>query len=264
VERQPEQRDESPAPVVHDATNPSQGASTRPSRALGATALARALDRKPAEVAIRKRPTQARGAATFDAILDAAATLLEEGGYEILTTNLVAEIAGINIATLYQYFPSKEAILLALFRRDTDVRTAAGTEPLQRSSDSSDWRTVLHQGIDILVEQRRRQPGAGALRRAMRSLPELQAYERETMVVRARAVAASVARRKDMDPERANRIGLCVVETTAALLDVWSLGDASGLARDDDAIIDELKAMVMAYLAPHLDEIAVGDGVDPR
>lgn len=96
-------------------------------------AIARVLERRPVDVEVRKRPIQARGTATFDAILDATARLLEEAGHEVITTNLVAEVAGVNIATLYQYFPSKEAILLALFRRDTDIRIAAGEAPVEQA-----------------------------------------------------------------------------------------------------------------------------------
>jgi AcrR family transcriptional regulator len=215
-------------------------------------ALARVLERRPADVEIRKLPIQARGAATFDAILDATAQLLEQAGHEILTTNLVAEVAGVNIATLYQYFPSKEAILLALFRRDTDSRIAAGQVPLDQADGSTHWRDVVSEAIDALVHMRRGQVGATALRRAMRSLPELQAYERETMISSARTVAAKLLSRPGLSAERAELMGLCVMETVTALLDLWSLGD-TGTERHDDRIIGELKRMVFAYLAPELD-----------
>lgn len=51
----------------------------------------------------RKRPRQARSVATFEAILEAAARILE------INTNAVAELAGVSIGSLYQYFPSKDA-----------------------------------------------------------------------------------------------------------------------------------------------------------
>ncbi len=62
----------------------------------------------------RKRPTQSRSEVTFDAILEAAARILEEGGLLDLTTNQIAERAGVSIGTLYQYFPTKEVILAEL------------------------------------------------------------------------------------------------------------------------------------------------------
>ncbi|GAA3866571.1 TetR/AcrR family transcriptional regulator [Celeribacter arenosi] len=64
----------------------------------------------------KKSPRQARAQATYDAILQAAAHILTEGGPTALTTNLVAEHAGVSIGSLYQYFPSKEAIVAELIR----------------------------------------------------------------------------------------------------------------------------------------------------
>ena len=66
----------------------------------------------------RKRPHQQRSAATVDAILEAAARILERKGLDALTTNAVAELAGVSIGSLYQYFPGKAAILAELIRRE--------------------------------------------------------------------------------------------------------------------------------------------------
>lgn len=62
----------------------------------------------------RKKPVQARSRATYDAILEAAAQLLDEGGYGHATTNAIAERAGVSIGSVYEYFPSKDAIFAAL------------------------------------------------------------------------------------------------------------------------------------------------------
>ncbi len=69
----------------------------------------------------RKKPSQERAQATVDAILQATAhILLSEGGYEGLSTNKVAARAGVSIGSLYQYFPSKEALVAALGERHHD------------------------------------------------------------------------------------------------------------------------------------------------
>jgi len=65
----------------------------------------------------RKRPTQSRSKATYDAILDAAAQVLAEEGYSASTTNKIAERAGASIGSVYEYFPSKEAIFAALIEK---------------------------------------------------------------------------------------------------------------------------------------------------
>lgn len=61
----------------------------------------------------RKQPRQARSVATVSAVLEGVAQVLETEGYEKMTTTRVAERAGTSVGTLYQYFPSKEALLVA-------------------------------------------------------------------------------------------------------------------------------------------------------
>ena len=65
----------------------------------------------------RKTPRQQRSRATVDAILDAAARILEREGTGAINTNYLAEAAGVSVGSLYQYFPNKEAILAALHER---------------------------------------------------------------------------------------------------------------------------------------------------
>ena len=65
----------------------------------------------------KKVPGQRRSRATVDAILQAAAQILEREGFRRLTTNRVAERAGVSISSLYQYFPNKQALVHELERR---------------------------------------------------------------------------------------------------------------------------------------------------
>ena len=62
----------------------------------------------------RRRPRQARAQATVDAIIKATARVLVEEGYDRASTNRIAQAAGVSIGSLYQYFPSKEALVSAL------------------------------------------------------------------------------------------------------------------------------------------------------
>lgn len=73
----------------------------------------------------RRTPRQARSRATWEAIVEAAAQILERRGPDALTTNRVAERAGVSIGTLYQYFSDKQALLLAAARRDLAADAAA-------------------------------------------------------------------------------------------------------------------------------------------
>jgi AcrR family transcriptional regulator len=76
----------------------------------------RKLAAKP-RLAPKKKPTQARSRETYEALLDAAARLLERHGYAALTTNHVAEAAGVAIGSLYEYFGTKEVIVAEVVRR---------------------------------------------------------------------------------------------------------------------------------------------------
>jgi AcrR family transcriptional regulator len=67
--------------------------------------------------AARRRPVQRRARHTVDAILDAVIRILKRQGMAAITTNRIAEVAGVSIGSLYQYFPDKRAIFVALHRR---------------------------------------------------------------------------------------------------------------------------------------------------
>ncbi len=69
---------------------------------------------------MRKEPRQERARATVEAILEAAARILDRQGWGRFTTNAVAEVAGVSIGSLYQYFPNKLALVEAILRRHFD------------------------------------------------------------------------------------------------------------------------------------------------
>jgi AcrR family transcriptional regulator len=72
----------------------------------------------------KKTPRQERSRATVDYILQAAAQILSEDGPYSLSTNRIARKAGVAVASLYQYFPNKEAIVNALFERELSEERA--------------------------------------------------------------------------------------------------------------------------------------------
>jgi AcrR family transcriptional regulator len=67
----------------------------------------------------RKEPAQSRSAQTVDAILEGAAETLERRGFDGYTTNEIAARAGVSIGSLYQYFPGKDAVTIALIERES-------------------------------------------------------------------------------------------------------------------------------------------------
>ena len=68
---------------------------------------------------MRKTPVQARAKATVEAVLEAAAQLLLSQGYDRTSTNQIADIAGVSIGSLYEYFPGKEAVFAEIRRRES-------------------------------------------------------------------------------------------------------------------------------------------------
>ena len=84
----------------------------------GREPLARAMASKRQDIVLqRRKPTQARARATMKTIFEATARIIEREGIAALNTNRIAERAGVSIGTLYEYFPNKEAILIAMARQ---------------------------------------------------------------------------------------------------------------------------------------------------
>jgi AcrR family transcriptional regulator len=86
---------------------------------------------------VRKQPKQARAAHTIEIIAEAASQILEREGEAALTTNRIAERAGVSIGTIYQYFPNKEAILVTLAMQEREAIKAQIIEELGRADPAT-------------------------------------------------------------------------------------------------------------------------------
>jgi AcrR family transcriptional regulator len=95
----------------------------------------------------RKRPSQARSRATVDTVLEATARVLVKRGFDGLTTNLVAEAAGVSIGSLYQYFPNKAALVGALIEKHVEDIMSLCLSELARVAE-----LPLAQAIRCMVE----------------------------------------------------------------------------------------------------------------
>jgi len=110
--------------------------------------------RRPTPLDARKLPRQRRSAATVDAILEAAARLLETRGPGGYTTNAIAERAGVSVGSLYQYFPNRDALTAALIDRESVPLLAA----LERAGESSSCETAMRELIRASVAHQMRRP----------------------------------------------------------------------------------------------------------
>src|SRR5271156_555156 len=74
---------------------------------------------------VRKAPSQARSKETVNVILEASARILESEGLRGFNTNSVAAKAGVSVGSLYQYFPNKDALMMAMIERFEDAAQEA-------------------------------------------------------------------------------------------------------------------------------------------
>jgi AcrR family transcriptional regulator len=87
----------------------------------------------------RRIPSQARSGQTIRIIFEATAQVLSDSGEGALTTNRIAQRAGVSIGTLYQYFDSKEAIVLAMLAREREqILSTLDLFLTNTNSDNSD------------------------------------------------------------------------------------------------------------------------------
>lgn len=104
----------------------------------------------------RKTPQQARSRALVEAILDATARILIEDGFARTTTNRVAGRAGVSIGSLYQYFPSREALVAAVARRHSENLKAALEAAL--AGGSVDLQGAIETLLDAVIRAHRVSP----------------------------------------------------------------------------------------------------------
>jgi AcrR family transcriptional regulator len=103
-----------------------------------------ATPRRASEFRPRKSPLQGRSRVTVDAIL-AAAQVFATHGYAAETTNRIAERAGISIGSLYEYFPNKDALLVAILEayvREGEAILEKTTAELRTANGDLRWAAL--------------------------------------------------------------------------------------------------------------------------
>lgn len=196
----------------------------------------------------RKLAKQERSQITVDAILEAASQVFESLGYAGATTNRIAERAGVSIGSLYQYFPNKDAILVALARQHISESVAVLAPQLQRLNEGTTWDEVLPDVVDAMVAMHAVAP---MLHRSLfeeTRLPkavweELEALENALVEITARALSADPAC-SAANPRLAASV---VVNTIESLTHRLVLHPPAGA--DPSALASEITSLVRAYLS---------------
>ena len=105
----------------------------------------------------RRQPQQSRSQVTVEAILDSVSRVVREQGAKAVTTNRIAETAGVSIGTLYQYFSNKQDIFNALHQRQFR-QLAEHVEDALVVSDGSSLNDLLVGLVDVVIEERLKDP----------------------------------------------------------------------------------------------------------
>ncbi len=133
--------------------------------------------RPEVELLEKNKPRQARAKRTYDNILNAAAELLVEVGVERISTNLVAERAGITVPALYRYFPNKYAVLYALGASLLDRHSAIIEHWFDRYFKQGGMLGLLQKTDDLFngtYQVTKEQVGGYEITQALRAVQPLQ------------------------------------------------------------------------------------------
>lgn len=201
----------------------------------------------------RKKPRQTRSRETVDVILAAAARVFAASGYAATTTNHIARRAGVSIGSLYEYFPSKDAILVALTERHVD---AAEHElgALLRSLDATPLplAAMVDRLVRAMVGLHAQDPG---LHRVLFEQAPLPPGLRRRVAGLEEAMATEVARLLERqglardDAATAASMGVQVLETLTHRLVLHEVGKPgpAGLAAAEEQV-GEISLLLLGYL----------------
>lgn len=151
----------------------------------------------------RKRPMQKRSRESAERILAAARKLLREHGVQAISTNAISAESDVAIGSIYQYFPNKEAIILAVLDRMMAGLKARLAETVEAMDGSRDWRALTR---DLLAanEAAEREVGWDArFSDALYYLPELHEAARSHSLAVARTLARFLRRIGSLWPDSA-------------------------------------------------------------
>ncbi|MFF1680484.1 TetR family transcriptional regulator [Streptomyces sp. NPDC058256] len=205
----------------------------------------------PHATSLRRAPVQRRSAERLTRILDACADLLDEVGYDALSTRAVAQRAGVPIGSVYRFFGNKRAMADALAQRNLERYAERVTHRLRKTDGEPEtgggWRAAVDAVLDEYIAMKRTAPGfslvdfGNQIPVGSRAEPNTRVADRLTELL-----SGYLERTPDED---LRRVFLISVETADTLVHL-----AFRLAPDgDERIIEETRVLLRAYLERILD-----------
>jgi AcrR family transcriptional regulator len=181
----------------------------------------------------------------MDAIIEAATRVLEREGLHRLTTTRIAEVAGVSVGSLYQYFPHREAIIGAIIDRQLDAMLLAFRELVTSWSAGALEPTIRGVLVGLLEAARVHEKLHAPLYDQMPAARRTERHAR-TLAAYVDIVADVIATRADMvaaDPRSAAQL---IVHATDGVIRALVRGDVA----TTNTLIDEAVQMIARYLSP--------------
>ncbi|MFI5681163.1 TetR family transcriptional regulator [Streptomyces cellulosae] len=201
----------------------------------------------PQATSLRRAPVQRRSAERLTRILDACADLLDEVGYDALSTRAVALRAGVPIGSVYRFFGNKRAMADALAQRNLERWTERVTERLKETGKGG-WRAAMDAVLDEYLAMKRTAPGFSLVDFG-NQIPVGARYAEPNHRVADR-LTDLLSGYLDREPdEDLRRVFLVAVETADTLVHLAFRVAPEG----DERIIAETREILRAYLGRVLD-----------
>jgi AcrR family transcriptional regulator len=197
----------------------------------------------------RKSATQERSRATVEALVEATARVLVSDGFDKASTNRIAEVAGVSVGSLYQYFPSKEALVFAVTERHhRDIMQVVGRALAE--VDSLPVEEAVRKLVAVAIDAHRVDPElhrvlAEQIPRTGR-LEELDPINREAQAMFKAYLETQKHELRVADVELATFVCATSIEALAhnAVLHHAELSSKGAVS----ALIDEASRMILGYL----------------
>ena len=150
----------------------------------------------PKKIPLRptREPAQARSRDTVQRILQAAIQVLKSNGIEGFTSNHVAAAAGLSVASVYQFFPNKQAIIYRLYQDWLQEVTDRLTREVQQNRAEPSWQRFAERLSDVLAAAAFDRHAEYELLRAMWSHRELIEFDQRHSRALGDLVAQSMRR----------------------------------------------------------------------
>jgi AcrR family transcriptional regulator len=196
---------------------------------------------------LRRLPQQTRSRQRVNQILDVAAQLLEQVGYEAISTEMIAKQANISIGSLYRFFPDKEAIVHALSERYATAMRELFAARFNPSTINYPLAILLSEAIEDFDKFYTTQPGCRVTMLRSRISAELQAVnQRVDREIVEQLDNFFALRQPQMSPQQRHLVALVSVEIAGAL-QLLSLAQEDHLRKQ---LVAQTKQVLVGYLQP--------------